>query len=402
MNVHCRDICDPNPATPLPPYPPFWTGGGTTPPIDPTILAVTCPTIPSTAVVNVATTIRVIGQNFTATCVAFLDNVAQATTFVSATELTFTATGTVAKTSTITVKDGATTAQGTCQFVWTAAPLLQITCPVAPISTICGTSPNIQITVNGANITATTVVLMDGNPIPSVYVSPTQIRGTVPSSTELVPRIAAIGLRDGAYTATLTCPFEFTQTVLVPTLTNIWPDVVGLSDVGKTVTYTGTNFDATSVVLRGGIVLPTTFVNATTLTTVTTAATATTGLFEMRVRNGPAGFYEVSTPSLQAQCVANPGLGQLVPPSVAAGTPGPFEVQLLGTNFTNISEILIDNVATPLRYVGGGNVKFDVNPAAYAPGTTVQILIHLGHQHPQGHDDVRPAVAPLTLPFQFT
>ena len=61
----CFDKCG-NPSTVLPIPPPPWGGGGTTPPVDPTILAVICPTIPSTAVVNTPTTIRVIGQNFTA------------------------------------------------------------------------------------------------------------------------------------------------------------------------------------------------------------------------------------------------------------------------------------------------------------------------------------------------
>lgn len=118
----CRGPCVPNDAIPMPPYPPYWIGGGTTPPPDPNVLAVTCPTIPDTEIVGTPVTIRVLGQNFTGTCVAYLDNVAQTTNFVSATELDFDATGTVAKTSTVTVRDGGTTAQGTCQFKWTAAP----------------------------------------------------------------------------------------------------------------------------------------------------------------------------------------------------------------------------------------------------------------------------------------
>ena len=41
-----------NVAIPAPPYPPFWTGGGGGPPVDPTAPYVYCPTIPSTATTN--------------------------------------------------------------------------------------------------------------------------------------------------------------------------------------------------------------------------------------------------------------------------------------------------------------------------------------------------------------
>lgn len=399
IRVSCLD-CNPNFSTvlPGPNYPPPWGGSGTLPPIDPTILAVTCPTIPSTAVVGAATTIRVLGQNFTNTCQVFLDNVGQTTTFVSATELTFQATGTIAKTSTITVKDGAATAQGTCQFVWTAAAILTMVCPVSPASAAVG-SASLPVTVNGTLFNAGCEVLLDGVPQVTTYVSPTQLRFTVNPAAETV-RTAVVGVRDpvAGTQAVQTCPFDFTILVLQPTLTSIFPDYVGRNDPPELLTVTGTNFDATSVIMRGGLAMPTTLVNATTLTAMTNPATASTGLFEMRVRNGTGSTAKTSNP-VEGMCVANPVLLTLTP-NTAPGGGAAVPVELLGTGFGDTVEVLIDNVGIASTRVNSGVIHFSV-PAA-AAGVTKQITVRLGHQHGGAHDDVRVLAAPTSLPFTFS
>jgi hypothetical protein len=71
------------------------------------------------------TLVHVQGQMFTATSVVRLDGVAQTTTFVSPSELTFlapSATTLTPKTVTLTVVDGQKTAQGSESFAFTAAP----------------------------------------------------------------------------------------------------------------------------------------------------------------------------------------------------------------------------------------------------------------------------------------
>jgi hypothetical protein len=405
VRVHCFEDCK-NEAIPLPPYPPFWTGGGGAP-VDPTAPYVFCPTIPSTIQAGSANaTVRVTGQNFVSgTHIVWMNGVQMPTTFVSASELSFTATHidrTTAGVETIEVRDGATVIPTICQFTYTLAPLMVVTCPVVPISLAVGTGPT-TVRVNGQNFTNTCVGTLDGTDLPTVYVSPTQLNVTIDATAETV-RQALIGARNTTtgYVSTVNCPFDFTQSVLVPTISYIWPDMIGRSNPGELVTITGTNFNATdSVVMRGVQPLPTTFVNDTTLTITSTDVTATTGSFDVRVRNGPAGAYELSPMFYEASCALNPTNNMLIPNTVAAGS-APLEIKFLGNNLGNTAEILVDDVPVPTRWVSGGDVRFDVDPSAMTPGTVLQVCVRLGHDHPEGHDDVRAAVAPFTLPLTIT
>jgi len=408
-----------NVAISMPPYPPFWTGGGTTPPIDPTTPYVYCPTIPSTIQAGSAdAVVRVTGQNFVSgTHTVYMNGVAMPTTFVSASELSFTATHadrTTAGVETIEVRDGTTVIPTVCQFTYTAAPLMVLTCPLIPISVMIGAAA-LTVQANGQNFTTDCVGTMDGADLPTVYVSPTRLNLTIDPTAETV-RQAIIGVRNTVtgVASTVNCPFDFLQTVLVPTLTNIDPDMVGRYDAGKTITYTGTNFDANSVILRGAIgQIPTLFINSTTLETTTDPATATVAMFEMRVRNGvqPGGPYELSN-NMQATCTWNPGLNMLVP-NTAPISGGPITVQVLGTNFTTNPTVMDVATDTPLPTLpqSGGWIDVTLTPPA-APGVQ-ELTVRLGHQHtgtPIGdyHDNIRPSAlntqypGPLTLPFTWT
>ena len=390
----CRGPCVPNDAIPMPPYPPYWIGGGTTPPPDPNVLAVTCPTIPDTEIVGTPVTIRVLGQNFTGTCVAYLDNVAQPTAFVSATELDFDATGTVAKTSTITVKDGATTAQGTCQFKWTAAPILTVRCPLVPATAECGAAA-LPVTVNGTLFTNATEVMLDGQPQATTFGSATQVSFDIDPTLEFAPRTAQVTARDGAATAVAVCDFTFTQTVVVPTVTGVVPDMVGSDDpTPRTVTVNGTLFDASSVIWIGLTAMPTNFVSATQLT-MDVDQSITNGSYTLRVQNGGTSA-GMSTTSTKFEAVGNPTLNMLVPDTAAAGS-AMLEVKLLGTNFGSTSAVLVDGVAVPTTRVTNSDLRFDVTPAAAAG--SVEVSVRLGNDPT---DDILPVVAPFSLPFTFT
>jgi len=391
-------------AIPMPPYPPFWGGGGGALPPDPNVLAISCPTVPATAVCGAADlTITVNGQAFTANTDVLLDGNVLATTFVSATQLKATVQPSLeaaARTGTITVTDGGTVGSGACPFTFTAAPKLTVTCPLVPISAMCG-SPNISVDVKGTNFTATSQVRVDGVPVATTFVSPTLIRFQAQASTELTPKTITVGAQEGAVVATATCPFNFTQAVLVPTITDVWPDMIGRSNPGVLVTITGTNFDATSTVMRGVQALPTTFVSATELTILSNAVTATTGSFDVRVRNGTSGAYQLSPTFVQASCALNPTCNLLVPNTAPAGS-AQLEVKFLGNNLGNTAEVLVDGLPVPSTWVSGGDVRFDVDPSTLTAGTVLQVSVRLGHDHTQGHDNVLPAVAPLSLPFTIS
>jgi len=284
-------------------------------------------------------------------------------------------------------------------------PVLNITCPVIPIEVVASTAAPFRITVNGTLFTATTQGTFDGTPMPSTVVSTTQLYFEIDPAAYLVG-MHTIGVTDGGVIGATSCPFEILTALLTPTLTYISPDLVGRYDGGKTITYTGTNFDTSSVVIRGAHgAIPTTFVNATTLTTTTDPVIATVAMFEMRVRNGlPGGPFTLSN-NLQATCTWNPGMNMLTP-ATAPIAGGPVTVQVLGTNFGYGATVMVDNVPVPTVQQSGGWLDATLTPPA-APGT-VQVDVRLGHDHPEGHDNVRPSAlntqypGPITLPFTWT
>jgi hypothetical protein len=157
-------------------------------------------------------TVRVRGRNFRSGMTAYLDGVAMPTAFISSSELTFQATHadeTTAHAETIEVRDGTTVIPSAVKFQYTVPPAPTLTCPVAPASIGIGTAP-LQVLVQGTNFTATCQVLLDGVAVPTTYVSPTSLRGTVDPTLETAGA-AAIAVRDTAtgQTSATTCPFTF-------------------------------------------------------------------------------------------------------------------------------------------------------------------------------------------------
>jgi hypothetical protein len=363
------------------------------------LLTVVCPVVPATAVAGSTSplTVTVNGTNFTANTKATVGGVDQTTTFISATSISFPLTipATVATPQTLQIgaRDGANTAVVTCPFIITpVATLLPIiTCPVVPATAVAGT-PDLQVTVNGQNFNPNCVVRLDGvNATGSTYVSATQMRFTMPMRSETAARQAIVSVYDtvAAVGTVATCVFEVTA-VIRPTLTYVFPDWIGMSDPVRTVTITGTNFQPDSVAICTVTPMVTTYVSPTQLTFVTQSPMWTNGSMTLRVQNGgiPQG---ISTNDLLFAVSSNPintGVITLVPNTLPAGT-GPTEVKFLGSNQNYATEVIVNNVVVPTTNISGGDSRFTVDATALTAGTVLKVTCRFGHQHPEGHDDIR-------------
>jgi hypothetical protein len=365
------------------------------------ILTVICPLQPASVLINAGpTTVTVKGTLFTAASIVMLDGVDQATTFVDASTLTFSVPASATPvTYTVSVKDGANTAAATCPFQITATPLLTVVCPVAPATAVAGSTTPLTVTVNGTNFTNTTVATADGVDQTTTFISATQISFplAIPATVAAIQTIQ-IGAKDGAATAATTCPFQITPLAVVrPTLTSVWPDLIGIDDAVKTVTVTGTGFDASSVAICTQTDMATTFVSPTQLTFVTQSPMWTNGTMTLRVRNGgtPAGL---STNSLDFAVYNNPTLNMLDPATAPANVA--TTIKILGSGFGAQTTATVGGVEVPTVIQSGGWLDITVGPST--PGAVLQVSVHIGHPHTQGHDDVKPVVAPLSLPFTFS
>ncbi|GAB2717915.1 hypothetical protein GCM10011495_34080 [Hymenobacter frigidus] len=145
------------------------------------------------------------------------------------------------------------------------------TAPTNPVPTITSITPNTAVvgssptvTLIGTGFTAASVVNVDGAPIPSTFVSATQLTGTVPA-----------GAPAGVYSVTVVNPtpgggtsnaVTFTLTNPVPTITSFTPTSGG---PGTTVTITGTNLLGATAIRIGTFNVPNyTVVSATSITFV--------------------------------------------------------------------------------------------------------------------------------------
>jgi hypothetical protein len=354
------------------------------------ILSVICPLQPASVLVSTTTTVTVKGTLFTAASIVMLDGVDQATTFVDDTTLTFSfVAGAVAATNTISVKDGANTAATTCPLQTTLTPLLTVTCPVAPATAVAGSTTPLTVTVTGTNFTATTVATVDGIDQTTTFGSATSISFglTVPATVPSVQTLQ-IGARDGANTAAATCPFTITPVAVIkPTPTYVWPDLIGQDDPVKTVTVTGTNFDATTQVILTQTPMVTTYVSPTQVTFVTQSPMWTNGTMTLRVRNGGTVQGE-GTATLPFGVWNNPHGITLLPVSAPANT-GIVTVQM-GVNDTPgtpLAQVTVDDV--PVATTGSGTLSFQIDTTG-APGTIRKCSVRVGHDHPEGHDNITP------------
>ena len=145
------------------------------------------------------------------------------------------------------------------------------TAPANPVPTITSITPNTAVvgstptvTVTGTGFTVASVVNVDGAPIPSTFVSATQLTGAVPA-----------GAPAGVYSVTVFNPtpgggtsnaVTFTLTNPVPTITSFTPTSGG---PGTTVTITGTNLLGATAIRIGTFNVPNyTVVSATSITVV--------------------------------------------------------------------------------------------------------------------------------------
>jgi len=219
---------------------------------------------------------------------------------------------------------------------------------VLPTPVITSATPNPfpggTLTVNGANFTATMSVLFNGTPIPTAYISTTQLTGAVPASlyTGTTAQISAVTTDNyvtNAITINLSQPPQITTTSL-PAATGLQPYTAPVVATGGTTPYawtstglpTGLTINGSTGAITGA---PTAFGSFTVSVTVTDALQQTASA---RLP------LTVSTPS-------SPTITAVSPSAITARTTA-ITVTVTGTNFvTNPaaapaqSTILINNNA---------------------------------------------------------
>ncbi len=333
---------------------------------------------PTSAIVGGASfTLTLNGSNFIASSVVNWPGQTNLTPVtVTGTKITvsvptayITAAGTAAITVTNPTPGGGVSSSQTFTI---ANPLPTLT-SIAPTSAIVG-GASFTLTLTGTNFIASSVVNWPGhaNLTPATFTG-TQITVSVPAAYIATAGTAAITVTNPTPGGGVSSPQRFTIANPSPTLVTIVPQSATSGGASFTLTLTGTNFVASSVVNWAGHadLTPATVTGTQITVSVPTAYIASAGTPAITITNpSPGGGVSSSQTFTINAFVSNPAptLGSIAPASATAGS-GSFILTLTGTNFVASSVV---NWAGQLDLtpatVTGTQITVSV-PAAYIAST---------------------------------
>jgi outer membrane protein assembly factor BamB len=153
---------------------------------------------------------------------------------------------------------------------------------ISPTSATAG-APSFTLTVNGSTFVPQSVVLWNGSPLTTTYVSANQLTAQVPASNISVSGNYSVTVSNGSGGGSSTA--TFTVMPLPPlSLSKISPSQVTAGGSDFMLTAIGTGFASTSSIAWNGTNLPTTYVSSTMLRAqVTAAQIANTGTVAIKV-----------------------------------------------------------------------------------------------------------------------
>jgi len=241
------------------------------------------------------------------------------TTFVSSTQLTAQIPASLVATAGIAaVRIANPSASFSNSLTFTIAAPPPIITSLSPTSVASGVGA-FNLTVNGSGFVSGATAQWNGSPLATALVSTTQLTAQVPASDVAGAGSAGVavlnpgGALSNALTFTVTAP-------ATPTISNIAPAAATAGGANFTLTVTGSNFIAASIVLWNGSSLPTTFISSTQLTAQVAASwIATPGSTSVSVHN-PTGANNAAPATFTILTAASPTLTSLSPAGVVAGS----------------------------------------------------------------------------------
>ena len=319
-------------------------------------------------------TITVTGSNFTSTSTIEVNGSARATTFVSATQLTFqlTAADQAFPTylSVVVSNAGGTTSPATSLSILNPAPAIK---SLGSSNVLVGTYAT--FTVRGTGFIPSTVVQWNGSPRPTTYISPTQVTAT-PNFNDF----AALG----KYPVTVVNPMPgggTSNAVMlevdnpVPAIMSLSPSAVATGSAGRSVNVFGSGFTAGTVIQVGGTARVTTYSSSTLVSVaLTTADFATAGnLSLVAVNPSPGGGS-----SAAASIVVSSGLlgpVTLSPSTLLTGATTPTTITVTGTNFATATYVQFGNTVQTTAFISSTQITFQLTVAEQASAGTFNVFV---------------------------
>jgi trimeric autotransporter adhesin len=136
---------------------------------------------------------------------------------------------------------------------------------VSPTKVPVGSSA-VTIVVTGTGFTSTSVIQLSGVPIPTTYISSTQIPATIPSAQLQTGAVLQLAVANGTNVVAADSSNDVEVDNPQPTVLTLAPSSVLVNSPAGTITVTGTNFVSGVTLTVNGSPRNTTYVSATQLT----------------------------------------------------------------------------------------------------------------------------------------
>jgi hypothetical protein len=324
---------------------------------------------------NSATAVTVTGTGFTSATVIQVGSTAEATTFVSSTQVMAAvpaaqlASGGILS---VTASNGGSSSSGVVSLtINNPTPTLA---QVTPVSVVAD-APSATVTLTGTNFVPTTAVQVNGIPRATAFQSATQIIATLTMSDLAVGQtlaIAAVSPAPGGGTSAST-PLIVNNpipSVLAASPASVVAGASGLT----TITLNGSNFVPTSIVNVGGSSHIATFVNAGQMTfQLTVADQMAAGSLPVTVVNPAPGG---GTSSAIQLAVNNPAPGSIAlnPTSVTVAS-GASTVTVSGSNFVSGSVVQVNGSTRPTTFISSSQLGFQLTAADVNTAGSLAVIV---------------------------
>jgi outer membrane protein assembly factor BamB len=276
----------------------------------------------------------------------------------------------------------------TISVTYTVTPGAANLTSLSPATTQTGVA--FTLTVNGTGFDAGSVVIFNGSPVPTTFVSGTQVTASISASA-----IAQADPYTVVVAPSATSSSESNQLILsvlaLPSVTALNPSAVAAGSPAFTLTVVGNNLPPNAVVLFGGAALPTTWESLTqVIATVTSAQVLNAGTISVSVATSSDAGALVSAPvSFTVQPL--PALiSNSIGPSIATAGGPAFVLTVLGQGFAPSAVVQWNGVALQTTYVSELQLQAQVPASNIASTGTAAITV-------QNSTAAGGTSAPLTL-----
>lgn len=243
-----------------------------------------------------------------------------------------------------------------------------------PVEIAAGTN-GLTLTVNGTNFDSSAIVLANGTTLSTTYISATQLTALVPAALLAQPgslqiQVLAQDVPSNAKTLTV-----------VPdvVLTSLTPALAVAQSGATTITATGANFTATTVLRFNGAALQTTVASTTQLKAAVPAASlATAGTAQITAYDPPSGSQSaaIAFTILPSPSVVFNGPATSAPatqPALNFQISQPYPIALSGTMTLTFQPSQGEPDDPSIQFAGGGRTFNFTLPANSITTPTVQL-----------------------------